>query len=270
MGPSGGRGRGAGESDRPKLTRVIHKDRTRRRQQRIDEFVKQQRIAREWITFAEIANWCAASVTGASSDAEDQARRVAYDRLDRSARDGEFERAGYCQGRATSTRSKILYLDALVTLGGASPRFRLTREQLGYVDHIRDLPGDCWLPRELVRRWLAAHSYPWPEHFDPMQETRTDDLAGIRTRTSPGGAALSPGGGAPPLLGKALDDALDKWALDQWGKDLTKLPSRDDLLRLARTRPEFNKVTQQDIRALRRRQAPDEIKRGGGRRHRQF
>jgi hypothetical protein len=72
-----------------------------------------------------------------------------------------------------------------------------------------------------------------------------------------------------PLRGKELDDALDCWALDQWGESLEKLPGRDDLLRLAQqARPEFSRVTQQDIRALRRRLAPDEIKRGGARTHR--
>jgi hypothetical protein len=72
----------------------------------------------------------------------------------------------------------------------------------------------------------------------------------------------------PPLYGVALDDALDKWALLRWGEDLNKLPSRDELLSLARTQPGFSKVSQKDIRALRRRLAPDEIKRGGGKMHR--
>jgi hypothetical protein len=73
----------------------------------------------------------------------------------------------------------------------------------------------------------------------------------------------------PPLRGKALDDALDRWALRRWGKNLLQLPGRDELLSLARQdNPEFSRVTQQDIRALRRRIAPDEIKRGGATTHR--
>ena len=73
----------------------------------------------------------------------------------------------------------------------------------------------------------------------------------------------------PPLRGKALDDALDRWALGRWGKNLLQLPGRDELLSLARQdNPEFSRVTQQDIRALRRRIAPDESKRGGAMTHR--
>ena len=72
----------------------------------------------------------------------------------------------------------------------------------------------------------------------------------------------------PPLRGAALDDALDEWARFQWGEDLTKLPNRAALLMLARMVPEFRNVTQHDIRDLRRRLAPDEIKRGGGGMHR--
>jgi hypothetical protein len=68
------------------------------------------------------------------------------------------------------------------------------------------------------------------------------------------------------LRGEALDCELDKWARDRW-PDLTKLPSRDELLSLARRKPEFSRVNQFDIRALRRRLAPEEIRKGGARLH---
>jgi hypothetical protein len=71
-----------------------------------------------------------------------------------------------------------------------------------------------------------------------------------------------------PLYGKELDEALDKWARGQWGEDMKMLPGRDALLLLARARSEFSKAGQQDIRGLRGRLAPDEIKRGGGGMHR--
>jgi hypothetical protein len=73
----------------------------------------------------------------------------------------------------------------------------------------------------------------------------------------------------PRLHGEALDDELDRWAQSLWGDDLTKLPDRDQLLILARiARLEFRRVTQQDIRNLRARLAPDKIKKGGSRMHR--
>jgi hypothetical protein len=81
-------------------------------------------------------------------------------------------------------------------------------------------------------------------------------------------AAEQAAGSSEALHGKSLDDALVLWARGRWGEDLKKLPPRKELLSLARTKPRFKNVTQQDIRELRRRLAPDEIKRGGGRMHR--
>jgi hypothetical protein len=54
-------------------------------------------------------------------------------------------------------------------------RCRLVREQLAYVKSIRDLAEYCWLPRESVRQWLAAHGYPWPPHFDPPAGAAVSD-----------------------------------------------------------------------------------------------
>jgi hypothetical protein len=212
----------AGEDDRAQFSRAIDEDRTRLRQQWIDKFVERQRIIRQWIALAEIADWCAFSANRASAADQEKARTLAYDHLDRWARNGEFERAG---------KSKILYLDPLVTPHGAAPRCWLTLEQLGYVDTIRDLPGNCYVSRELARQWLVAHGYPWPAHFDPQPRTPTDTPTGTRTPPSPTveratqtvqaplgvGEALSPERGPPRLRGKALDDELDEWALAQWG-----------------------------------------------------
>jgi hypothetical protein len=66
----------------------------------------------------------------------------------------------------------------------------------------------------------------------------------------------------PPPSGKALMEALDRWVLDTWGSDLTKLPGRDELLKCARKQMS-PKVTQDHVRALRRKYAPDTIKKGG-------
>jgi hypothetical protein len=248
-----------------------------RRRQFIERFPGRQRVARRWIAFDEIADWCARSMTATSATAEEEARTLAYDRLDQSVRKGEFETS--CKGQA---QSRILYLEPSMTWLTKDGRW-LRREQLDYgFESIRDQAAQCWLPRELARQWLAWHGYPWPAHFDPMPGSRMDASTGIRTPMSPtvmrarqavqaplpGDEVLLLKSGAPLLRGKALDHELNKWALDHWGKDLTKLPSRDELLRLARTKPEFRRITQQDIRRLRARLAPAEIKRGGGTMHR--
>jgi hypothetical protein len=131
---------------------------------RIAGLVQRQRAARQLIPISEIADWCARSVTGASADAEEQARELAYQRLDQSARRGEFERGG-----GAIPQSEIRYLDPeMFRLAPGMLRLRIGREQLGQDGIIRDLAGFCWLPRDLARQWLAANGYPWPTHFDPL------------------------------------------------------------------------------------------------------
>ena len=130
--------------------------------ERIAKFAERQRTERQWISLSEIADWCASSVTGASAAAEEQARAVAYERLDKSARDGEFE----CGGRATP-QSEIRFLDPeMFRLAPGMLRLRIGCDQLDHVESIRQLAAYCWLPREVARQWLAAHGYPWPAHFD--------------------------------------------------------------------------------------------------------
>jgi hypothetical protein len=68
-----------------------------RRREWIQRFRERELIVRAWIGFDEIADWCARSVTGASAAAEEDARTLAYQRLDQSARNGEFE--AFCSSR---------------------------------------------------------------------------------------------------------------------------------------------------------------------------
>jgi hypothetical protein len=70
--------------------------------------------------------------------------------------------AGSDQRSCTSTQRQ--------TQDGVNRR-RLGREQLSDYVGIRDLAAYCWLQRELVRHWLAAHGYFWPTHFDPVAAT---------------------------------------------------------------------------------------------------
>jgi hypothetical protein len=73
----------------------------------------------------------------------------------------------------------------------------------------------------------------------------------------------------PPRSGKALNEALNQWAWDGWGPDFETLPDRDKLLKLAREPDEVSpNVTREQIRALRRRLAPEKLRRGGAPTHR--
>jgi len=68
--------------------------RTEWRRQWIERFAGRQRVVRQWIALPEITDWCARSVTGADAAAEERARTLAYQRLDRSSRNGEFDGQG--------------------------------------------------------------------------------------------------------------------------------------------------------------------------------
>jgi hypothetical protein len=133
-------------------------------------FAARQRTARRWIAVVDLVDWCAHSTTTATLDAEAQAREVAYRRLTDAILKGELERGG---------RSKILYLDTLVTSGGASPRCRLTRKQFEIALGATAAPPPpllpitvlncCWLPADLTRQWLEVHGYRLPPYLEHPQ-----------------------------------------------------------------------------------------------------
>lgn len=147
--------------------RAIQRTRRKWRSEWIARFAERQRIARRWIALIDLVDWCAQSTTAASDDEEAKARVVAYRRLVELMRRGEFERDG---------RSKLLYLDTLVTADGASPRCRLTREQFEIAFDVAAMPpapslpltvlNCCWLPSDMARRWLESHGYRWAPHFE--------------------------------------------------------------------------------------------------------
>ncbi len=147
--------------------RLIKWRREKWRGEWITNFAARQRLARRWISFVDLADWCAQSTTAASLDEEAKAREVAYRRLADSVRRGEFQR---------DTRSKVLYLDPHVTPDGASPKCRLTRGQFETAFEAAAMPpaaslplpvlGCCWLPYALVRDWLASHGYRCARHFE--------------------------------------------------------------------------------------------------------
>jgi hypothetical protein len=147
------------------------------RQEWIARFAERQRIVKHWIALIDLVDWCAQSTTAANNEEEAQARGVAYRRLSESMRRGEFERDG---------RSKLLYLDTLVTSHDVSPRCRLTREQFETAFYAVAIPpasslplsvlNCCWLPGNMARLWLESHGYRWAPHFETAQERRRQDF----------------------------------------------------------------------------------------------
>jgi hypothetical protein len=121
-------------------------------------FVEQQLVARRWIGFVDLTDWCAQSQQPPASTRRKRAKDLTYRRLADSILNGEFEKKGW---------SKILYLDPSVTDDGASPRWRLTREQFKIAFDATTMPpapslpfavlNCCWLPCKRARDWLEQN-----------------------------------------------------------------------------------------------------------------
>jgi hypothetical protein len=143
-------------------------------------FVQRQRVARRWIAFVDLADWCAQSTARATVADEDEARVLAYRRLTESVLIGEFEREG---------TSKILYLVPDVFDDDETPRFRLTREKFDFAASIGSAPDllrRCWLLREMARLWIETHGYHWPPHFEPTMTDSATPATGAPGRPSKG------------------------------------------------------------------------------------
>ena len=133
------------------------------RTNRIARFTENQRRKREWINFAEIADWC--SEVDGSVVPNESARVSAYVKLQRDLLEGDFEENG---------RSRVLYLHPWTV------KAKMTRQSMElmietyppatirsqYFDH-------CWLPRNVFQRWLAKHHLPASApQFQPQKSHR--------------------------------------------------------------------------------------------------
>src|SRR5215475_12380444 len=106
---------GGGDPERDRRTRKW-------RMARIKRFTERQREAREWINFAEIAEWCSKEDQSIVPNTEKST--AAFDTLASDLLSGEFEE---------KSRSRVLYLHP------ATARARMTREWLkDAIDHNYD------------------------------------------------------------------------------------------------------------------------------------
>jgi hypothetical protein len=139
------------------------RERADRRERSIERFCERQRVARHWISFADLVDWCAAVTTTAGIAEYEKARDLALKLLAASICDGEFEG----EQRRGNDGSKILYLASYVPGDDAPPRCRLRREWFEWVyEPAPVLPlkmlTQLWVPRDLARRWLESHNYRCP------------------------------------------------------------------------------------------------------------
>ena len=131
------------------------------RAERIRRFIEKQQRTRDWINFAEIAEWCSKEDQSIVPSIEKSA--AAYDTLASDLLAGEFEENG---------RSRVLYLHFAVT------KTRMTRERLREaIDYNYDgahgrseYLAHCWMPWRMFERWLAKHRLPEsPPRFRPQK-----------------------------------------------------------------------------------------------------
>jgi hypothetical protein len=125
------------------------------RANRIERFTARQRLIREWINFAEIAEWC--SKEDGSIVPNEQKRAAAFDVLQTDLLAGEFEDSG---------RSRVLFLFSGVT------KAKMTRASLKDAieydydgKHGRSYAAHCWIPRDMAEQWFERHRLPLPPWF---------------------------------------------------------------------------------------------------------
>lgn len=167
------------EDRRVRRERELAREAKRWNEDRIRRFEEDQRRKREWINFAEIADWC--SELDGSAVPNEAARENAYRMLERDLLAGNFEEGG---------RSRVRF----VFPGVSWTHGKMTRKWLqDAIDNDwdgrrgRSYLENCWLPRKLFQRWCGWHHLPKsPPRFEPQEShpvlapTARDETAAIK------------------------------------------------------------------------------------------
>src|SRR5262249_14875433 len=158
--------------------RSLDRDAQERRKDQIERFIKRQRNSREWINFAEIAEWCSEE---AQSIVQDESKRTeAFNRLASDLLTGDFEEKG---------RSLVLFQHPKTKKMRMKPaELKDAIEHNWDRDHGRSYLAHCWIPRRLFERWLLKRRLQVsPSRFQPQ-------ISGAKARVE--AAALIPKRGA--------------------------------------------------------------------------
>jgi hypothetical protein len=135
-------------------------------EQRIRRFQEEQRRKREWINFAEIADWC--SELEGSAVPNEAARENAYRMLERDLLAGNFEEGG-------RSRVRFVFPGVSWTHGKMTRRWLQDAIDNNYDnEHGRSYLRACWLPRKLFQRWCGWHHLP--KSPVPVGNLRSDIL----------------------------------------------------------------------------------------------
>jgi len=131
---------------------------------------------RRWLSFEEIADWCA-RISG-TVRRDEALRAQAYADLGDAMLAAEF---------GDGARSRVLYFHP--DPGPSEERLRLAPEGLRtWLDFYgtdnpiitTEILSRCWLPRDLCRSWFERHGLTWPSAFDPPDARRAAELLGSR------------------------------------------------------------------------------------------
>jgi hypothetical protein len=180
-------------------------------ERRIERWMERMRRSREWISFADIADWCAREK--GSIRADDNLKAGAYRALGESVMSGEFEERG---------RSRVVYQAALL-VPSHPVRIRMTRELYeACPEPKRDNLAWCWVPRDLACRWLEGKRValpPWLAGFAIVPISVKTDTPGV-AKLAPSGPRKGKSRGPRPEKRSAIvqrmvsDFANDPEALD--------------------------------------------------------
>jgi hypothetical protein len=128
-------------------------------EERIRRFEEEQRRKREWISFAEIAEWFS-ELGGAGPN--EASRELAYKMLEQDLLEGRFEEGG-------RPRVRFVFPGVSRTHGYMRPRWLQDAIDNDYDNNRgRSYLENCWLPRNLFERWCQWHHLPKsPPRFEP-------------------------------------------------------------------------------------------------------
>lgn len=149
-------------------------------QARLLQWAKRQRRVGGWISFNEIADWCARVPGGV---ARDEGRRAqAWNDLAQSIVAGEFAR----RTKASWSRLCIAYVPPQRMISPEPVHFRLRASDLG-----NGALRYCWAPQAIWRRWFAARSDIMPPPWLPHEESpAAPQVAGEQAAAEPSAELL--------------------------------------------------------------------------------
>jgi hypothetical protein len=142
----------------------------------VECFARNQLHKRDWINFAEVADWY--SDWAGPNISSEVAHANAYRMLQQDLLDGDFEQGG---------RSAVRLLHPRI-MRRLQPEYLRTILQTHGAAKIRsDILPRCWFPLSSFEQWCAKHHLPAsPSRFQPKQQNASPSKAPIYKTGLPG------------------------------------------------------------------------------------